>query len=163
MGRIPIAPLGEVEVGQPPRSLANPDLGSSIQPNQSAGGGDGLKAPNPPIGLNQDASPGYGGFGGFQGFANGGSSGTGGGGLSRVTPFTPFIPSSPLTPFSPEINPTPSPPETPEPPELPKLMLVLVRVTSQSNASSVDGKAISKSLVDQHSVVNSLLDLRDQP
>ena len=163
MGRIPIAPLGEVEVGQPPRSLANPDLGSSIQPNQSAGGGDGLKAPNPPIGLNQDASPGYGGFGGFQGFANGGSSGTGGGGLSRVTPFTPFIPSSPLSPFSPEINPTPSPPETPEPPELPKLMLVLVRVTSQSNASSVDGKAISKSLVDQHSVVNSLLDLRDQP
>jgi hypothetical protein len=49
-----------------------------------------------------------------------------------------------------------------EPVDLPQLLLVLVRVTSQSNAASVEGKAISQSLIDQHSVANSLVDMRSQ-
>lgn len=39
---------------------------------------------------------------------------------------------------------------------------MLVRVTSQSSASSVEGKAISESLIKQYSVTDSLVDLRHQ-
>lgn len=39
---------------------------------------------------------------------------------------------------------------------------MLVRVSSQSNAVSVEGQAISKSLIDQHAVADSVVDMRFQ-
>jgi hypothetical protein len=152
VGRIPIAPLGEVEVGQPGRSAPNPETGGSNQPRQTGGSGDGLApAPRRPIGLTQNPSPGYGGSGGFEGLPIHQPSGSGRG-----------IAAKQIGPTDPGTVRDTASVDALEPVGLPQLLLVLVRVTSQSNAISVEGKAISQSLIDQHAVADSVVDMRYQ-
>jgi hypothetical protein len=47
--------------------------------------------------------------------------------------------------------------------DLPKLLLVLVRVTSESTSRSVDGKALSDSIIHQFGVRDSSVNLQNQP
>ncbi len=154
VGRIPIAPLGDVEVGSAGQSAMSPGTGSGNQPRQSGGSGDALTPPpQRPIGLARDPSPNYGGTGGFEGLPIRSPSGSGSGiAAKKLDP-------DPRDPGSPRDN---VPVETLEPVNLPQMLLVLVRVTSQSNAISVEGKAISQSLIDQHAVADSSVDMRDQ-
>ena len=178
VGRIPIAPIGEVEVGQTGRSTANPGTDGNIQPPQTPGSGDALAPTRRPIGLAHDPSPGYGGSRGFEALpnaqpsasGNGGSQGfeglpiinpsASGSGIASTTPTTNKDTSN--KPAIPSRTTEEVPADPLEPVELPTMFLVLVRVTSQSNASSVDGKAISQSLINQHSVTDSMIDMRDQ-
>jgi len=160
VGRIPIAPLGEVDVGQPGRPAANPETGGSNQPRASGGSGDPLATPRQPVGLSVEPSPNYGGSRGFEGLPINGPSSSG----SGIAPkkYQPNNPETPSSPGIPGISRGTTIPESPDPHDLPQLLLVLVRVTSQSNAASVEGKAISQSLIDQHSVVDSVVDMRQQ-
>ena len=152
VGRIPIAPLGEVEVGQPGRPAPNPETGGGNQPRQTGGSGDGLApAPQRPIGLAQNPSPGYGGSGGFEGLPIQQPSGSGRGLAAKQ-----------IGPTDPGTGRGAASDDPLEPVGLPQLLLVLVRVTSQSNAISVEGKAISQSLIDQHAVADSVVDMRYQ-
>jgi len=160
VGRIPIAPLGEVEVGPPGRPAANPATGGSNQPRQGSGSGDPLATPSRPLGLTVTPSPNYGGSAGFEGLPINGPSSSGSGiAPKKNQPNNPETPSSPSVPGSSRGT---TIAEDPDPQELPQLLLVLVRVTSQSTAASVEGKAISQSLIEQHSVANSVVDMRDQ-
>lgn len=168
VGRIPIAPLGEVEVGQPGRSATNPETGGLNQPQQTDGSGEGL-APPPrrPIGLAQYPSPGYGGSGGFEGLSIQQPSGSGRGLAAKQIGPTESGTVSGRGIAGRQVEPTglgPVPPSVNElePVGLPQLLLVLVRVNSQSNAISVEGKAISQSLIDQHAVADSVVDMRYQ-
>ena len=168
VGRIPIAPLGDVEVGQPGRSATNPETGGLNQPRQTDGSGEGL-APPPrrPIGLAQYPSPGYGGSGGFEGLSIQQPSGSGRGLAAKQIGPTESGTFSGRGIAGRQVEPTglgPVPPSVNElePVGLPQLLLVLVRVNSQSNAISVEGKAISQSLIDQHAVADSVVDMRYQ-
>lgn len=157
VGRIPIAPLGEVEVGPPGRPAANPERGGSNPPRQGGGSGDVLSPPRQLVGLRGDFTPGYSGSGGFEGLPNQQASGSGRGiAAKKPEADDPIGTNDPGTPRG------TGPLETPEPVGLPQLLLVLVRVTSQSNAISVEGKAISQSLIDQHAVADSVVDMRYQ-
>ena len=70
----------------------------------------------------------------------------------QITP--PTLPSPPrINPIDPSI----------ESKDLPKLLLVLVRVTSESTSRSVDGKAISDSIINQFGVKDSSVDIQKQP
>jgi len=168
VGRIPIAPLGEVEVGQPGRSATNLETGGLNQPRQTVGSGESL-APPPrrPIGLAQYPSPGYGGSGGFEGLSIQQPSGSGRGLAAKQIGPTESGTVSGKGIAGRQVEPTglgPVPPSVNElePVGLPQLLLVLVRVNSQSNAISVEGKAISQSLIDQHAVADSVVDMRYQ-
>ena len=166
VGRIPIAPLGEVEVGPPGRSAANPETGGSNKPRQSGGSGDALTPPpQRPLGLAMDSSPTYGGTGGFEGLPIPNGGGTGGfKGLpkNQQSGSGSGIAGKRLEPQGPVSSGETVPLQAPEPVDLPQLLLVLVRVTSQSNAVSVEGKAISQSLIEQHAVADSVVDMRYQ-
>ena len=168
VGRIPIAPLGDVEVGQPGRSATNPETGGLNQPRQTDGSGEGL-APPPrrPIGLAQYPSPGYGGSGGFEGLSIQQPSGSGRGLAAKQIGPTESGTFSGRGIAGRQVEPTGLGPVPPSVNELelvglPQLLLVLVRVNSQSNAISVEGKAISQSLIDQHAVADSVVDMRYQ-
>ena len=151
VGRIPIAPLGEVEVGPPGQPATNPEIGSSKPSRQGGGSGDVLSPPKQLVGLSGDFTPSYGGSGGFDGLPNPQPSGSGRGIAARKLGLN-----------DPGTTRQTVPLQTLEPVELPQLLLVLVRVTSQNTAVSVDGKAISQSLIDQYAVADSVVDMRYQ-
>jgi hypothetical protein len=151
VGRIPIAPLGEVEVGPPGQPATNPEIGSSKPSRQGGGSGDVLSPPKQLVGLSGDFTPGYGGSGGFDGLPNQQPSGSGRGIAARKLGLN-----------DPGTTRQTVPLQTLEPVELPQLLLVLVRVTSRNTAVSVDGKAISQSLIDQYAVADSVVDMRYQ-
>jgi hypothetical protein len=151
VGRIPIAPLGEVEVGPPGQPAANPEIGSSKPPRQGGGSGDVLSPPKQLVGLSGDFTPSYGGSGGFDGLQNPQPSGSGRGIAARKLGLNDPGTTRPTVPL-----------QTLESVELPQLVLVLVRVTSRNTAVSVDGKAISQSLIDQYAVADSVVDMRYQ-
>jgi hypothetical protein len=167
VGRIPIAPLGEVEVGQSGLAAARVAAGGSELPKQAGGsGGDAMGQPRRPVGLGLEPSPNYGGSSGYQDLPFSQTSARG----SGIAPEQ-QLPNAPEEqPNSPEVQPnnpvTPTPEVTPskrqEEVELPQLMLVLVRTTSQSGAISVEGKAISQSLIGQNSMTDCLVDMRSQ-
>ena len=161
MGRIPIAPLGEVEVGQSGRLAANPETGGNSEPPPTGGSSDAFApAPRRQLGVGQDSALGYGGSRGFDGLPSDQPSGSGSSSSSKtLQPNGPGTPGTPATGGNPRGQ---SPSDALEPVELPQLLLVLVRVTSKSNAISVEGKAISQSLIDQHAVANSVVDMRYQ-
>lgn len=156
VGQIPIAPLGEVEVGQPGPPAQAPEIGSPTLATPDGGGGGGFTPPRLPSDLELGPSPTYGGLGRSDGVQLG-------------SPSFPALTANPLPPGSRAIVPSTPPPPGFEPPpgtvvptDLPQLLLVLVRVNSQSNARSVEGKAISESLTNQHGVNDSKIDMRLQ-
>jgi hypothetical protein len=155
-GKIPIAPLGEVEVGPAGRPAQAPEIGSPTLAAPDGGSGGGFAPPRLPSGLELGPSPNYGGLGSSDG-------------LQLRSPSFPSLTANPLPPGSRAIIPgTPLPPDFEPPPgtvvptDLPQLLLVLVRVNSQSNARSVEGKAISESITNQHGVNDSRIDMRLQ-
>ena len=185
-GRISVAPLGDVEVGQAGAPAAIPETGGSNLPRASGGSGNALNPANqrgglgldssaptravlaPP--LSQDASPAYRGSRGFEALPTPEPSESGrvivqnNGAPNPFVPnkFIPNNPSDPNDPNDPDGPPDREPSDLPGTNEVPQMLLVLVRVTSQSDASSVDGKAISQSLINQHSVADSVVDMREQ-
>ena len=185
-GRISIAPLGDVEVGLGGASGPTPATGGSIQAPQAGGSGNALNPANQPIGLGldsssgsrgvqapplaQDFAPAYRGSRGFEGLPIPQPSELGRGIVTNPlapnefvpTKVVPNDPNNPDNPDNPEGPPEREPADLPGTNEVPQMLLVLVRVTSQSDATSVDGKAISQSLINQHSVADSVVDMREQ-
>ena len=152
VGQIRIAPLGEVEIGQPngqPKGSGND--GETLRPVPTVGGG---LPQRPYVGpANEtDQSPRYQGYAGSGDFGGGGGGNRGGGGGGG---------SDPVNPDNPPVVPPVVPPNDNK--ELPKLVLVLVRATSQSNSRSIDGKSISESIVNQFGIKNSNVNMTYQP
>ena len=163
VGRIPIAPLGEVEVGPSGPGAQGPGTGGGTPAPAAGGSGDPLVQPRARAGLAVEPSPSYGGSGGFDGLPIGAGPPSGSGirvqNKASEGPGTPGSPAAPGTPGTPG---QPRERGSPQPLDLPQLLLVLVRVNSQSNAVSVEGQAISQSLIDQHAVADSVVDMRFQ-
>jgi hypothetical protein len=154
VGRIPIAPLGEVEVGQAGHPAPSPEAGASTLAGPGGADSGPFSPPRLPADLEIGPSPRYAGLGNAEPIQNN----------SAYFPNGILRPGSgqtinPLTPQGPSQNPIPEPVK---PTDLPQLLLVLVRVNSESNARSVEGKAISESLINQYAVNDSRVDMRYQ-